>query len=346
MHLLKKSPWDDLDDSKNTNIFSKKKYDFMNFQFNFNSKFVLFIILAICLLWLTSGIYEIKEGSEAVVTRFGAFNRIAKPGLNYHLPNPIENKFIEKIAQSRRVEIGYRSNNSSKHYGRYQNASNTAFRDIGNESIMLTGDENIIELNVDVMWHISDLKKYIFNVENPNATIKLVAESAIREVIGNTPIASVLSSQKQEITDKIEILIQSTLDQYNIGIKLEQVQLLKAEPPKEVIESYRDVQTSKADKEKEINQAQSYNNDVLPKARGEAAKLLQEADAYKQEIISKAKGDIDRFNSIYTEYLHSKEVTKNRLYLDTVRDILMNNSKVIIENSTLPHMDLNTKLKN
>lgn len=340
--IFKKSPWDDFESKEN--IFTKKRKDnfnFDNFQFNFSNKGLFLAIIGIVFLWLLNGFYKVEEGEEAAVIRFGRFERKAMPGLNYKLPTPIEVAVIEKVSQSRRIEIGYRSGGKAK--------SNVMFdanrdKDVTSESIMLTGDENIIELNVDVMWHISDLPQYLFNVSDPEETVKAVSESVIREVIGNIPITSVLSNQKQEIADKIESLIKQILEQYKIGVALEQVKLLKAEPPKEVIQAYRDVQTAKADKEKEINEAQSYRNNILPKARGEAAKILEESEGYKVEVTSRAEGDAARFNAIYTEYSLNKEVTRSRLYLETLKDILYQSDKIIMgADGLLPHMSVKPK---
>jgi modulator of FtsH protease HflK len=332
-----KSPWEG---SEEGNIFTKPRknqFNFNNFQFNFNHKTVFLGLISLLVLWLSSGIYVIQEGEEAVITRFGRFVRKAVPGLNYRLPTPFEAHIIEKVNQSRRIEIGYRSNVVLR-----PNSDSAKF--VPGESTMLTGDENIIELNCDVMWHIHNLEHYVFNILNPEDAVKTAAESAIREVIGKTPIASVLSNQKQEITDKIEALTQKILDQYGVGVSIEKVQLLKAEPPSEVIDAYRDVQTSKADKEREINQAQAYNNDILPKARGEAAKILQESEGYKQEVIAKAEGDSKRFTAVYKQYITNKQLTKDRLYLETAEEVLRGSSKVIISNnSLLPHMAVQQK---
>ena len=338
-NILKKSPWDDADEE---NIFTKKRGNtpnFKDFEFNFNNKTIFLIIIAFILLWLASGIYKVQEGEQGVVLRFGKLDRESTPGLNYHLPSPFEVVLIEKVNQSRRIEIGYRSTGATRRSGA------ASSREVGNESIMLTGDENIIELNADVTWSISGLPNFLFNIIDPQDTVKSSAESAIREVIANTPIALVLSSQKQEISEKIENLLQKILDQYGAGVNIEQVQLLKAEPPKEVIQSYREVQIARADREKEINQAQSYNNDILPKARGESAKIIQESQGYKARVIAEAEGNTSRFNFIYKQYAMNKEITRNRLYLETIESILMDSDKVIIggENNMLPHMAIGKK---
>ncbi|AFE52571.1 HFLK protein (hflK) [Rickettsia prowazekii str. GvV257] len=335
--ILKKSPWKDFDSEKEDNIFTRPRknqftFDKLQFPFNFNTKTIILAVGAMVILWLASGIYEIKEGEEAAVIRFGRFVRKGYPGLNYHFPSPFENIIVEKVKQSRRIEIGYRTNSSMRSGGD---------KNIVSESIMLTGDENIVSLNCDVMWHISNLEDFIFNVQRPEETVKATVESSIREVIGNTPISWVLSDQKQEITYKIEKLAQKILDSYNAGVMIEKVQLLKAEPPSEVIDAYRDVQTSKADKEKEINQAQAYNNKILPEARGTAAKIIQEAEGYREEVISKAEGDSQRFNAIYKQYATGRQVTRDRLYLEVVEEILGGSNKTIINNALLPHMLIN-----
>ncbi|MDF2965474.1 MAG: hflK [Rickettsiaceae bacterium] len=348
MNILKKSPWDNPEEDKE-NIFnfkSRKRPNnpFSNFNFNnnlFNNNIIFIVLGFLFIAWLASGIYKVDEGEEAVILRFGKFVRIDRPGLNYHFPEPFERVITEKVDKSRRIEIGYRSVNQ-RNFGlanRRSQESDGGYRYLPEESIMLTGDENIVDLNCDVMWRIKKLTDYIFNVVNPEEAVKAAAESSIREVIGKTPISHVLSNQKQDIVEKIQKLTQKILDQYGTGIHIENVQLLKAEPPTEVIDSYRDVQTSRADKEREINQAQAYKNDILPRARGEAAKMVQEAEGYKQEVVAKAKGDADRFVAVFREYTHQRGVTRERLYLDAAEEILKGSRKIIVpKNQLLPHM--------
>ncbi len=337
--MLFKSPWDE--NGEDNSIFkfayNRKKGGFKDIKLPDFPQFSIRNFLALCgailLLWILSGFYKINEGEQAAVLRFGKYVRTSNPGLNFHIPYPIEAVIVESVSRSRRVEIGYRSNQYS----------NNRYKTLAHETKMLTGDENIIELNCDVMWHINNLEYYLFNIEHQEETVKTAAESAIREVIGETPIASALSNQKQEIATKIEELLQKTLDLYNSGIVVEMVQLLKAEPPEEVISAYRDVQTSRADKEREINEAIAYNNDVLPKARGDASKLIQSAEAYKEEVIARAEGDSKRFLAIYTQYTNQKDLTQSRLYLDAIEYVLANANKVIIGESLLPHISLEKK---
>jgi membrane protease subunit HflK len=332
--LFFKSPWDQNNSPKNgnqdaqENIFLRKRSQSPFFNFEINFKLIVYLILAAFALWLCSGFYEVNEGQESVVTRFGKFIRKDGPGLNYRLPYPIDNFYIENVNKSRRVEVGYRSNSSSSNEN-------------PNESIMLTGDENIVKLHCDVMWHISDLKNFMFNVYDPEYTIRTVAQSVIREVISCTPVFNVLSDQKQQIADHIQTLIQSILDSYDIGIKIEQVQLLKVEPPEQVIAAYRDVQTAKSDKESSINQAQAYSNDIIPNAAGKAAEMLQQAEGYKQEAVSRAEGDVKRFDAVYSQYCQNKQITKDRLMLDVVEEVMSGAAKTIANDGImLPHMQL------
>lgn len=333
---MNKSPWDD-DNDNVENIFSNKKNkrknlgDFKLPEFSpIDPKNMVYIFLGVFFLYILTGFYKVNEGEQAAILRFGKFVRIAHPGLNYHLPAPFETALIEPVNKSRRVEIGYRSTKYS--------VNNTD--PLSQESLMLTGDENIINLNCDAMWHIKNLEDYLFNIANPVNAVKNAAESAIREVIGETPIASALSNEKQQIAEKIEVLLQNTLDNYKSGIQIEIVNLLRAEPPMEVIDAYRDVQTSRADKEKTINEALAYNNDVLPKARGESSKIVQTAEGYKEEKISKSKGDTERFLTIYDQYVKQKQLTRDRLYLETAEKVLKNVDKVIVGTKALPHLAL------
>ncbi|SPR04835.1 FtsH protease activity modulator HflK [Orientia tsutsugamushi] len=350
-----KSPWDNMDDAKNIFLKKSKNNFFLPVNFSFSIKTMLILIFTIVVIWLLSGVYKVNEGEEAIVIRFGEYVRKAYPGLNYHLPHPLEKVIIERVKMSRQTEVGYSSgqsrreaNTSNGNYMVYSYRLNNRTinnQHLGESSTMLTGDENIVELNCNVRWHIKDLYSFVFNVAFPDETVKIVAESAIREVISETPIASILSNQKQEIADKIEKLIQQILNQYSIGIEIEKVQLLKAEPPSEVIDAYRDVQTSRADKEREINQAQAYRNDKIPEARGKAAKLIEEAKGYKQATVSKALGEAQKFNAILVEYKLNKEITKERLYLNTIETILQGSKKIIIsdESKLLPHMGISLK---
>jgi membrane protease subunit HflK len=296
------------------------------------SVFLLGILGLIFFVWLSSGIFQVKEGSGGVVMRFGRFVRIAGPGLNYHLPFPFENVIQEKVAYSRRVEIGYRSNLEG------------GLKYVPEESNILTSDENIVRLKCDVTWHIEDLPAFVFRVRDTDSSIRHIAQSAVREVISETPISDILSNKKQEIGNKIEVLTQRIVDHYGAGIRIEKVHLLAAEPPSDVIDAYRDVQSSRADKEREINQAQAYWNDTVTRAKGEVMKIVQNAEGLSQESVSHALGDTKRFNEILAQYRLSKDITKRRMYLEVMEKLLAGNKKTILEGGSLPHLPLNGSL--
>ena len=209
---------------------------------------------------------------------------------------------------------------------------------------MLTGDENIVDINFSVFWVIKDAGKYLFNLRDPEKSVKSVSESVMREVIGNSRIASVLAEGRKDIEGKSIQAIQSVLDKYGSGVQITQLQLQKVDPPDQVIDSFRDVQRARADKEKSINEAIAYKNDIIPKARGEAAKIVQEAEAYKKEVVARSQGDANRFNSILKSYKNNEDVTKNRIYLETLEEILQNANKVIIDtkqgSGVLPYLPL------
>ena len=266
-----------------------------------------------------------------MVLRFGEWVRTTLPGLHYHLPYPIEIAKTPKVTKVNRTEVGFRTINNTQ-------------RMLLEESLMLTGDENIVDINFSVFWIISDAGKYLFKLRSPEQSIKSVSESVMREVIANTPIAQVLAEGRQEVEIKSIETIQNVLDSYNSGIKITQLQLQKVDPPDQVIDSFRDVQRARADKEKIINESIAYRNDIIPRARGEAEKIIQQAEAYKQEVVARSEGDAQRFDSILQSYKNNEDVTKNRIYLETLEEILQNANKVIIDtkqgSGVLPYLPL------
>ena len=307
---------------------------------NFNTRtWGAVVALAIVVLWLLSGFYTVAADEVGVVLRFGAYNRTTQPGLNYHLPGPIETVLRPSVTRVNRTEIGYRSAEGTATRG-------AATRQLPEEALMLTGDENIVDINFTVFWVIKDAKAYLFNIRAPEATVKSVAESAMREVIGETPIAQALSEGRGKIETDTHGLLQGILNSYGAGIEVTQVQLLKVDPPGPVIDAFRDVQRALADREKLRNQAEAYRNDIVPKARGSAAAIKQEAEAYRQEIIARSQGDADRFTSVYHAFKAAQDVTLQRLYLETMEEVLKNSNKVIIDKSAqggsgvLPYLPL------
>lgn len=279
--------------------------------------FVLGVIIAV-LLWLSSGIYFVKADEQGVVMRFGAYHRTTGSGLNYHLPYPIETVETPRVTAINRVELGFRS------------GARRGENSVGEESLMLTGDENIVDVDFEVQWRISNAPDYLFNVRDPEETVKAVGESAMREVVGKSQIASILAEGKLQVEQDSKKLIQQILDNYKAGIEVVAINLLKADPPAEVIDAFRDVQTARADLETARNQAEAYANDILPRARGDAQKMVLDAEAYRQEVIARAQGESSRFLAVYNEYKSSRDVTRKRMYLETMEDILQGMTKMII----------------
>lgn len=288
-----------------------------------NGKAFTLIAIIIGLIWVASGIYFVKADEKGVVLRFGQYNRTSDSGLNYHLPYPVESALTPRVTTINRVEIGF-------HSGAIRN-NRGGDASIPEEGLMLTGDENIIDVNFEVQWKINDASNFLFNVRNPEDTVKAVSESAMREVIGKTQIATVLAEGKLQVEMGTKKLIQETLDSYKSGIEIITVNLLKADPPAQVIDAFRDVQTARADLETSRNKAEAYRNDIIPNARGQAQKMILDAEGYKQEVIARAEGEASRFLAIYNEFRQARDVTKKRIYLETMEDILQGMNKVIIE---------------
>ena len=280
------------------------------------------VIVGIAVLWLLTGFYRVQPDELGVVLRFGEYNRTTQPGLNWHLPTPLETVLTPKVTRVNRIEVGFRAGEGTARGGA---------RQVPEEALMLTGDENIVDINFTVFWVIKDAKQYLFNIRNPEATVKAASESAMREVIGRTPIALALAEGKAQVESGARKLLQDVLDGYQAGIEITQVQLQKVDPPTQVIDAYRDVQRARADQERERNQAEAYRNDILPRARGEQARLEAEAEAYKQEIVARAQGDSQRFLSLYEAYKAAPEITERRLYLETMEEVLKGTQKVIVD---------------
>ena len=341
-----KEPWGE-PDQKPSNNSKKKNYGFNidNLLINFlskikkiffnggpgNKKSFISAILILLVIWLLSGFYKVNANEQGVILRFGEWIRTTPPGLHYHLPYPIEIAKTPKVTKVHKTEIGFRTIRGSTRF-------------LSEESLMLTGDENIVDINFSVFWVIKDAGKFLFNIRNPEKTTKSVSESVMREVIANTAIASVLAEGRKEIEMKSIQEIQLVLDNYGSGVQITQLQLQKVDPPDQVIDSFRDVQRARADKEKIINEAKAYRNDIIPKARGEGAQIVQQAEAYKKEVIARSEGDTNRFNSILSSYKNNESVTKSRMYLETLEAILQNANKVIIDtkqgSGVLPYLPL------
>lgn len=285
----------------------------------------IFLLVAIILgLWALTGFYRVQPAEQGVVLRFGEYVRQVGDGLHYHLPWPIETVTKPKVAQQNRIDVGYRSSTTT---GRPVRQAS-----FNEESLMLTGDENIVDIDFTVFWRIKDAGPFLFNIESPQEiTIKAVAESAMREVIGKTPIQAALTEGREDIEFETQELIQRTLDDYNAGVIVTEVKLERVDPPDQVIDAFRDVQAAEADRERYRNEADAYANNIIPEARGRANQMIQEAEAYKEQVIAKASGEASRFTAVYEEYAKAKDVTKKRIYLETMEEILDNMDKIIID---------------
>lgn len=283
--------------------------------------------LVLVAVWAGSGFYRVQPDEQGVVMRFGAFDRTAPPGLNYHIPWPVESVTTPRVTRINRVDIGFvGAQDAPVVTGRVQPA-----RDVLAESLMLTGDENIIDIDVAVFWRIRDAGEFLFNTRNPESTVKSAAESVMREVIGRTPIQPALTEARAQIEQEVRRGTQAIMDQYRAGIEIVQVQLQKVDPPAEVIEAFRDVQRANADRERLRNEAESFRNDIIPRARGEAERLVQEAQGARESQIARARGEAARFVSVLTAYQAAPDVTTRRIYLETMEEILRRNPMIIVD---------------
>jgi modulator of FtsH protease HflK len=308
---------------------------------NLGGKGIGLIVLAAVLIWGFSGFFRVEPDELGVVLRFGAQVREVPPGLNYHLPYPIETVLTPKALRVNKIDIGMRMVEDSRR--------GSTVRDVPEESLMLTGDENIVDVDFSVLWRIkpNGVGEYLFNIQNPEGTVKAVAESAMREVIGRSDIQPILTGARQGIETGVQELMQKTLDSYGAGVSVQQVQLQKVDPPSQVIDSFRDVQAARADLERAQNEAQTYANRVVPEARGRAAQILQAADAYKSQTVAEATGQTSRFGKIYDEYKKAPEVTRKRMYLETMERVMAGTDKIILDSNgqsgsgVVPYLPLN-----
>lgn len=296
------------------------------------------ILILIALLgWLMSGFYQVGEGERGVEMRFGALSDLTTRGLNYHWPYPIETVQVVNVDQVQKIDVGFEEINDT---GR-----SPIVRDEPAESLMLTGDENIVDVDFNVFWNIKNAPDYVFNVKGPDFAIKAVAESAMREVVGrniaienqadgtaSASLIELLQTEKRKATqDEVQRLIQEALDNYGAGVNITQVQLQKVDPPAEVIEAFRDVQAARADKERMTNEARAYANKVVPEARGDAESIRKQADGYREQTIAQAQGEAQRFLSVYEQYKKAPDVTRRRMYLETMEKVLGGSNKVILD---------------
>ncbi len=300
-------------------------------------KGLLLIALAAVLIWLATGFFRVQPNQQAVQLVFGKpYGGPVASGLHYNLPAPIGNVVIVNVQDQRRTVIGSRGATERSPYSR-------GARPTSSENLMLTGDENIVDIEFAVLWQIKDVFKYAFNVRNGEENVRSAAEAAMREVIGKSNLQYAQTEGRTRIEQDTKDLLQRILDEYGLGVQIAQVQLLRVDPPQEVIGAFRDVQAARADKEKNINEANTYRNQVLPRAKGEAESIIQKAEGYKAQKIAGAKGDIQRFNQIYEQYAKAKDVTSERLYIEAIEDVLRNVNKVLIDKNgagVVPYLPL------
>ncbi len=278
--------------------------------------------------WLMSGVYIVNPDEQGVVLRFGGVTGTTAPGINYHLPWPIESALTPQVTRENQINIGYRVVDSR------------VTGDVREESLSLTGDENIVDINFTVYWMIKDATAYLFNVQNlgigQDLTIRAVGESAMREVVGKNKIESILTADRESIQDEVRTLMQTSLNSYGAGVTVTRVQMQKADPPAQVLDAYRDVQAARTDQDRMRNEAEAYANKIVPEARGGAARIIQEAEGYKQQVTALAQGESQRFTAILEQYQKAPEVTRRRIYIDTMQGVLAGVNKVIVDNKGGP----------
>lgn len=284
---------------------------------------VALIILLALLVWTLTGLYRVQPGEKGVELLFGRFVKTTDPGLNFWAPWPIGSVETPNVERTNQLNIGFRS---------LANVSRTEnIRDVAEESLMLTSDQNIIDIDFVVQWRIGKPRDFLYHIRDPQQTIKRGAESSIREIVGQTPLEETLATKRQEVEAKTKDVLQRILDDYKAGVIIAEVKLQKVDPPQKVIDAFNDVQRARQDKERQENEANAYRNDILPKAQGEAERLRAGAKAYREQLIKEADGEAKRFISVYDAYKGGRDVTQRRLYLERMQEVLKNSEKVIID---------------
>jgi membrane protease subunit HflK len=340
----------------NNNNNNKAPFDFEKFfkkpsgggnngnmpEIKINVKGIIAILLLVVVGWMMTGFYVVDASEEGVVLRFGKYHRTATEGLRYRLPSPFERVYVVKKTAINSIQIGYRSSSQAQAVSargiasqmKQQFSPGVETQQL-QESLMITGDTNIANVTFAVQWRIKDSFNFLFKVANSSEvmedTIKSVSESAMREVIGRTDFSEAMTTRRGQIEADVQKIIQGVLNSYESGIEIYAVNLNDVQNPEPVMPAFLDVETAKQDKETAINRAKSYENEVVPRARGESQKIIQEAEAYKQQVISVASGEAQRFISIYNEYAKAKDITKKRMYLETMQEVLTGTDKVIMD---------------
>lgn len=283
-----------------------------------NKKSIFAIAMVVLVVWLASGLYQVDSPERAVVKRFGAFTEQTTAGLHWHIPYPVETVTIVNVDRIRTAEIGYRSD------ARNRNGT------VPSEALMLSKDENIVDIKIAIQYQVSDVKQYLYDISDPDLTLRALTEASLRETVGKNTMDFVLTEGRDEVVTKVKTLTQTKLDFYQTGLMITSLNLQDAQPPEQVQGAFADVVKAREDRERLINEAEAYSNDILPKARGQAARQLEEARAYYESVIARATGKASRFDSIFVEYQKSPKVTRERLYIDAVTNVFSSTSKIFV----------------
>jgi len=279
----------------------------------------LWLLAAVVLFfWGMSGFYRVQPDEQGVELLFGKYVKTTQPGLNYWFPAPIGEKIRPKVTQTNQVTVGFRGSGAN-------------IREVPQESHILAGDQNIADIQFVVQWRIREAGNFLFNMRDPELTVKAAAESALREVVGRNPLQAVMTNQRDLIAQQSRDLLQTIMDGYNAGVTILDLRIQKADPPKEVIDAFNDVQRAKQDEERLRNEALAYRNDIVPRAKGEAARMVQNATAEKEKLVKEAEGQAARFTAFYQTYVANKDITTRRMYLETMQDVLSKSEKIIID---------------
>ena len=311
-------------------------------------KIIALGVMLLLLLWLATGIFIVQPGEQGVIQRFGEYSRTqAQEGIGYRVPWPIETVTLVNVEEFRRLSIGLRE---STPVNTFRSSIASQRQNLLDESLMLTSDRNIVDINLVVLWNIRSAEDFLFNIKDQENTIKKVAESAIREVVGQNDMFPIITRARDEIGARTKEIIQKNLDDYNSGVNISQILIQKAEVHPEVQNAFQDVQSAKQDAEDIQNQAEAYREDILPKARGAAIQMKQQAEAYKQSTVARATGDAERFNSVLQAYKTGEDVTKKRIYIETMESVLKNANKIILDQDAggqgvVPYLPLNELTK-
>ena len=281
-----------------------------------------YIFILAFIVWMATGIYIIDPAERGVVLRFGAFQTSTTQGPHWHIPYPIESVYKVNVEQVRSAEIGFR------------NAQNSYSGGVSSESLMLTRDENMVDVKLAVQYKIANAQDYLFNVSNPELTLSHVVQSIIRQVVGDNTMDFVLTTGRDQVAQDVKMASQALINDYGLGIQITAVTMQDAQPPVQLKPAFDDVVKAREDEQRYINEARAYANDIVPKARGASQRLLAEAEAYKSEVVSKSEGEAYRFTQILTEYTKAPGVTKERLYRETLEDVLSNTNKVIVDSNS------------